>query len=348
MEKLKVGVIGTGGMGVTHAGAYMLDDRVTVSAACSTNKEQLDRFINQDWPEVDYYKGDFTPVYKIEQSYTNYEDMLRNDEIDIVSICTPNSLHYPIAKLALEMNKHVLVEKPIATSYKQAKELVELSNEVNKQLAVGHMWRFHPHVEYAKRVIKTGMLGEILKLKGYGIHEDWTPTEGWFTKKQLAGGGALIDMGIHPIDTMRYLLGENEVTEAYANMSTEFGDYNVEDIGVVFLTFEENITAIVEFGWGNPHKDGVESSIQIFGSQGYMRIFPTHMKLSIADSKGKFVPNLPEVYLTKELYSTEISHVIDGIEGEKEIIISGEEGMKTLNVVDKAYEANEKNKIQLT
>lgn len=345
MEKIRVGVIGTGGMGITHAGAYMLDDRVRVIAACGRTQSKLEKFVNKDWPKVEYYEGDFRPQYRIAKAYEDYRDLVEDGEIDVVSICTPNSLHYPMAKVALQNGKHVLIEKPITETYEQARNLVELAKEKNRQLTVGHMWRFHLHVQYVKELIQEDVLGNIIKLKGYGIHEGWIPTEGWFVDKDLAGGGALIDMGIHPIDTIRFLLEGHKVTEVYANMTTAYGDYKLEDIGAVQMKFDNGSFAIVEFGWGNPHADGVESSIQIFGEKGYMRIFPTELKCKLQGIRGRFEPELAERHLTKSLYEKEISHFVDSLSNGEKSIISGEEGAETLRVVEAAYKSNESGKV---
>lgn len=344
-RQLGVGVVGVGGMGLTHAGAYMLDNRVRVIAGCDVNKSRLREFVDGNWPKVNYYEGDFEPLYKIKKGYTDYRELIKDPDVDIVSVCTPNKFHYPIAKTALENGKHVLVEKPMTLNYEEAKDLLDLAGKKGRLLAVGQVWRFHSHIQYAKGIIKTGILGDIVKLKGYGIHEDWIPTEGWFIDPELAGGGALIDMGIHPIDTIRFLLEGASVTRVYADMTTVYGDYEVEDVGVVQMKFSNEALAIVEFGWGNPHKDGVESSVQIFGTKGYMRVFPTAIKYMINDVKGVFKPNLEEGHLTKELYVKEAKHFIDSVLGEAQCIISGEEGAKTMKVVDAAYLSNKEGKV---
>ena len=347
MQKLKVGVVGIGGMGITHIGAYMLDDRVQVIATCATQKSKLEKINNGEWPKVTYYEGEFQPIYRIQKAYTNFEDLVKDPDIDVVSVCTPNNLHFPITKAALENGKHVLVEKPMTLTHEEAHALVDLAERKNKLLAVGHMWRFHSHIQYAKEIIKAGILGDIVKIKGYAIHEDWIP-EGsgtWFTNPELAGGGALIDMGIHPIDTIVFLLEGAEVAKVYANTRTAYGNYKVEDVGVVHLEFSNGTFAMVEFGWGNPHKDGDECSIQIFGTKGYMRIFPTSIKCEVKGVRGVFKPQLEEGHLTKELYVREIKHFIDSILEGTTCIISGKQALKTMRVIDAAYLSSKEGRI---
>ncbi len=344
-KPLGIGVVGVGGMGLTHAGAYMLDERVRVIAGCDADQTKLKDFVEGNWPKVSYYEGRFDPLYKIARGYVDYRELVKDPDVDAISVCTPNKFHYPIAKEALEHGKHVLVEKPMTLNYKEARDLVALAGRNERLLAVGHVWRLHPHVQYAKEIVKTGILGDIIKLKGYGIHEYWIPTAKGFTDPEIAGGGALIDMGIHPIDTIRFLLEGVPVTKVYAEMTTAYGKYEVEDIGVVLAKFSNGAFAVVEFGWGNPHKDGVESSIQIFGTKGYMRIFPTILKYTVNGVTGVFKPNLEKGHLTKELYAREITHFIDSILGETRCVISAEEEAETMKVIDAAYLSSKEGRV---
>ncbi len=342
---LNAAVVGLGGMGITHIGAYMLDERVHVTAVSDVDKQRLQRIAEGEWPKVNYYEGDFTPLYKIQKTYADYADLAADGDIDIVSVCTPNKFHHPIVRAMLEASKDVVVEKPMALNYQEARDLVEFAHKKGRLLAVGQVWRFHPHVQYAKAIIEAGLLGDIVKLKGYGIHEDWVPTEGWFIDPNLAGGGALIDMGIHPIDTIRFLLEGIPVTKVYARVKTAYGNYKVDDVGVVHLEFSNGALAIVEFGWGNPHKDGVESSVQIFGTRGYMRVFPTVIKYTLSGVKGSFSPDLPKQHLSKDLYVSEISHIVTSVVNKRPCIVSGDNVLETMKVVDAAYRSSKEKRI---
>ncbi|MFO7882060.1 MAG: Gfo/Idh/MocA family oxidoreductase [Kosmotogaceae bacterium] len=347
MEKVKVGIIGSGKMGITHCGAFMTLDNTTIFSACDSNKENLDVLVNGHWPEIEYYDGDFESKYVIEEKYENYSEMINNSDIDAVIVSTPNASHYEIVKEALENNKHVLVEKPFTVDYKKALELVKLADQKGLVLSVGQCWRFHPHIQYAKKIIDSGILGEITKVKGYGIHESYVPSSSWFSQKSFSGGGALIDMGIHPIDTINYIMENIRINSVVGNFITAYGEYDVEDIGVSLLFFESGATGIVEFGWSNPHTDGVESSVQIFGTNGYMRVFPSSIKLDVESKKGEFFPDICDWYLTKELYIRQAESFINCILHGKNNINSGLKNLETMKVINAIYKSKEENRIVL-
>ena len=121
--------------------------------------------------------------------------------------------------------------------------------------------------------IVAGELGRVVRTHGYGVHADWGPS-GWFTDPALAGGGALVDMGIHAIDTARFLLGEPEALRVRASITTAHGSYAVDDDGLVLIEWEGGARSVVESGWWQPHLGGHEADTEVYGSAGYRRIWP--------------------------------------------------------------------------
>jgi predicted dehydrogenase len=130
---------------------------------------------------------------------------VRAPDVDAVVIGTPNAFHYPQTMAALEAGKHVLVEKPMAFTTTEAIAMRDAAAASGRTLLVGHMWRYRDEVIATRDRIADGAVGRPVRTRGYGIHAGWGPS-GWFTDRALAGGGALIDMGIHAIDTARFLL----------------------------------------------------------------------------------------------------------------------------------------------
>src|SRR5439155_3472803 len=127
---------------------------------------------------------------------------------------------------ALRAGKHVLVEKPMARTVLEADAMIEAARVGHVALMVAHCWRFREEVRALRRRVADGEFGEVVKTRAYGAHEGWGPS-GWFTDPQLAGGGALLDMGVHAIDTTRFLLGDPVPTGVQAVVGTRYGDYAV-------------------------------------------------------------------------------------------------------------------------
>jgi predicted dehydrogenase len=197
-------------------------------------------------------------------------------------IATPNKFHAPYAIAALRQGLDVFLEKPMAMNYNECCEIEAVAGTVGRIVMVGHMWRFDEEVNAVSQLVKQGDLGKIIKSKAYGIHQNWGPS-GWFTSKALAGGGALIDMGVHAIDTVRYILGDPEPVRVYARINTSFGDYDVDDNGLLMITWADHTTSVIESGWWQPHMEGPEAATRVYGTRGYASVFPTTARIRTAE-----------------------------------------------------------------
>ena len=195
MPKIKVGVIGTGFIGPAHIEALRRLGYVEVTAL-SEHNEDLAR-----------EKAD---ALCIEKSYDDYRDMLGDKEISVVHICTPNHLHYEMAKDALLAGKHVVCEKPLAMDTKQASELVELAKQKGLVNAVHYNLRYYPLVMQAKAMVKSGELGKILAING-SYQQDWLFYQtdyNWRLVSELSGQTrAISDIGTHWFDLMEFVTG---------------------------------------------------------------------------------------------------------------------------------------------
>jgi len=259
--ELGIGLVGAGAIAKAHARALRSVAGARLAAVCSRTEAGARAFASE-------FGG--APVA------STFEALLRLPDVTAVVLAVPNALHAPYALAALAAGKHVLVEKPMATTLADAKQMAAAAQKAGRCLMVGHMWRFDREAQYVRAQVAAGALGGVFKTKGYGVHVGWGPS-GWFTSKAQAGGGALIDMGVHAIDTARFLLGDPRAVRVYADLGTRFGQYDVDDIGMVMIHWDSGAVSLIESGWWNPHADGPEASTQLFGTKGYGRLFPTEI-----------------------------------------------------------------------
>ncbi len=346
MKKLNIGIIGTGGMAKIHTTAYMKNENCCVKAVCGISIDDAKRFAKGNWSSVAYSEGNLKiqSLYEIEKTYADYKKMAKNPDIDAVSILVPNVLHYDIAMAFLKNNKHVLVEKPLAINAELGKDLVDTAKKNNLILATGHMWRFHKEVQYLKEIIDNGILGDIVQTKSYGIHLQWAP-DGWFSKKAQAGGGALIDMGVHAIDTTRYLLSDPEIKSLYASVGTQFGHYDVDDYAQIMIKHKNGIVSLFEAGWNFPHISGIEASTEIWGTKGYARLFPTSISIKVRNEWGVFKPSEVEEHTSTEPYNREIDNFLASILGKEPCITGYQVGLTCLEICDAAYKSSERDEV---
>src|SRR6266516_1916908 len=180
----------------------------------------------------------FAQEHGIPRVTTDWEALAAAPDLDAAIVATPNALHAPQTIALLRAGKHVMVEKPMATTVAESDAMIEASRASRASLMVAHCWRFRDEVIAVRDRIATGELGEIVKTRGYGVHAGWGPS-GWFTDPALAGGGALLDMGVHAIDTARFLLGDPEPIRVCAVIGTRYGRdrYVVDDDGVLLISW---------------------------------------------------------------------------------------------------------------
>jgi predicted dehydrogenase len=204
---------------------------------------------------------------------------------------------------------------------------------------VAHCWRFDEDVNWLKT--HAGRLGRIIRTKGYGVHLNWGPA-GWFTQKKLAGGGALADMGVHAIDTARYLLGDPQPVSVYAKIGTHYRDFDVDDTGVILVEWDNGAISYIESGWWQPHMDSPEAAIQLYGTQGFGQIFPTRLEIPNLRARkvrvieaGTCFPR-PE-HAPQSMYDAQMAYFVDCIRRKKTPVPGGLEGLTNMKVVDAAY-----------
>lgn len=277
-------------------------------------------------------------AYSIKNQFETVEEMLKACHVDALVVGTPNYLHAPQTIAALNAGVNVMVEKPMAMNSYEASQMLDASHKSGALLMVAHCWRFDPEVIWLRHQVKQGNLGKIIRTKGYGVHERWGPT-GWFTQRAFAGGGAMADVGIHALDTARFLLGDPEPESVYARISTNYTEYDVDDTGILIVNWQGGAVSYIESGWWQPHMDGPEAATQLYGSKAFGQLFPTYR----TEDSHKIDPGF--IYPRKEhcpqsLYDDQMSYFIQCIQENKTPVPGGEEGWVNMKIIDAAYESS--------
>ena len=314
--------------------------RVHAQAAQKLNDVELVAVVNHRAESREQYAAQFS----IPRQYGDIDALLADGNLDAISINTPNYLHAPQAIAALNAGVHVIVEKPMAMNSAEAERMQAASRVSGAKLMVAHCWRFDEEVLWLKQQIDAGRLGKILRTKGYGVHVNWGP-DSWFVEARYAGGGALADMGIHAIDTARFLLGDPLPISVYARISTDYTDHDVDDSGTIWINWDNDMTSIVESGWWWPHAYGPEACTQVYGKAGYGQIFPTRLEIpnredeSISTVDPGFPP-VREEHCPQVMYDVQMAHFVDCIRHDKTPNPGGNEGLVNMRIVDAALESS--------
>jgi predicted dehydrogenase len=270
---VRVGVIGVGWAGQQHLAAYEALEGAQVVALAGLEEPIRSALAGQ---------------YGIERHVARWEDLLELDGVDAVSVAVPTFLHAPIAIAALERGLHVLSEKPIARNESEALSMVQAARAANRVLDIGFNHRQRGDIHKLKDVIDAGRLGRPYYTKAWWLRRSGIPGLGsWFTTAELAGGGPLVDIGVHVLDYSLFLLGNPTVIAVSASTydllaSAGFGfslesdktsvpgstGFDVEDLATVFMRLQDGGTLLVEASWAAHRTDGDEFGITLYGSKG--------------------------------------------------------------------------------
>jgi len=262
--------------------------------------------------------------YAIPRVATDWNEIVEATDVDAAVVATPNALHAPQSVALLRAGKHVIVEKPMATSVTECDEMIDASRASGALLMVAHCWRFRDEVRAMRERVASGELGEVVKTRGYGAHATWGP-EGWFVDPALAGGGALVDMGVHAIDTARFLLGDPTPNRVCAAIGTRYGTYQVDDDGVLLITWSNGTNSVVESGWWQPRVGGLEADTEVYGTKGYARIWDPEP------------PSEDYKHDTQPMYTAQMAEFLGAIAEGRQPRPSGEDGRVVMQVVEDAY-----------
>lgn len=263
---IRVGVIGVGSIAeIAHLPNYRKNDQVVLAAVADFNEQRAQSVANK---------------FGVAAAYTDVEQMLANENIDAVSICTPNTSHVPLALTAIRHGVDVLLEKPLSTDYSEAKALVAEAEKANRICMIGMPHRFRNQARALKHLVDAGELGDIYYVKAKILRRRGTPT-GWFTDRSKSGGGSLMDIGVHALDLAWWITGMQKPAKISGQLVQGIGKYNtlmtgrwksadaanqdnsvfdVEDFSTAYIRFENGMVLSLEVSWAlnGPQDDAVK------------------------------------------------------------------------------------------
>ena len=305
-------------------------NRVHANVAQKMNGVELSAVVNHRVDSMQKFAEDFS----ISRTYLALEDLIADGGIDAVVIATPNQLHASQSILALQAGLNVMVEKPMAMNAGETRAMLAAALENQKTFTVAHCWRYEPQVRWLGRQILSGKIGAVVRTKGYSRHIGWGP-EGWFTQKSLAGGGAMADLGVHSIDTARFLMGDPMPLSVFARIGTFYKSMDVDDTATVLINWDNGSYSLIESGWWQPESDDEFTSALVFGTQGYGRIFPPQIRTGEEILQPPLIPE-PD---WEEMYQVQMAAFIEQILNHDRSVASARNGMINMQIVDAAYES---------
>jgi UDP-N-acetylglucosamine 3-dehydrogenase len=310
MKKLGVAVIGTGQWGKNHARVYKELPTTELIAICDVNAERAKSMAAQ---------------YGV-KAYTNSTIMLKNKEIEAVNVCTWSTILAKEALKALNAGKHVLVEKPMATNTQQAEKLVKTAQENGLHLTVGFLMRFIPGLQAIRQSVENKKIGELVCATAKRVSQ-WP--------ERIGDVGVVKDTAIHDIDVMRFISKQDPIS-VYAKMGS-MNHRKFEDYAQIMLTYSNGQSAFIESNWLTPYKT---RTLTVTGSEAIMRLDYITQDLWVEQQKESVQPRYP----FQEPLKCELQHFAECILEKKKPLVTGEDGLKALQIALAAMQSSAKNK----
>ncbi|MGL1889985.1 MAG: Gfo/Idh/MocA family oxidoreductase [Spirochaetaceae bacterium] len=341
MKKLRVGIIGLG-IGKVHIKGYRQHKDVEVVAIADLDQKKLDKIGKE---------------FNILGQYTSGQEMIDKEKLDIISIAVPNKFHKNLSIYALEHGCHVLCEKPMAMNREEALEMERVSIKTGKRLMINFSYRFNAQSQALKKQVENGVLGDI-----YNGRTSWHRRRGlpgfggWFGKKELAGGGPLIDLGVHRLDLALWLMDYPEPEWVLCSTSDHIArveavkqdkEFTVEDFASGMIKFKNGTSLTVEASWAGNIKEAELMETRLWGTSGGLvqrnlnggyefeaEIFTeqdgSHFDMKLNNSANKE-------------YSS-MYYFADAILNNREHPASAKEGVVVMKLLDALYESAETGK----
>ena len=349
MAKWRVGLIGIGGICKgAHLEAYLKDDRVEVVALCDIIEERAQYLKDNYFPDADVY--------------TDYNELLKDESIDSVDICTPNYLHSIIAVAAFEAGKHVFCEKPDAVNVEEVLRMNAAAEKAGKTLMIMRNNRFVDASKYAKKYIEKGEMGEIYCGRcGWQRRRGIPGKGGWFTTKAQSGGGPLIDLGVHLIDLSIWLMGNPTPVAVSGNtyckfadndssdsVNSDFGDkkadgtFDVEDLAMGMIRFDNGAVLQIEFSWASNIKEE-NRFVELRGTKAGLKWKENEVEFFTEDD-GQLLDITPKGKMDGNGHKKNIKNFIDVLTEGAEPVFKPSQGVDMIKILCAIYESAKQGK----
>jgi predicted dehydrogenase len=338
-ERLRCGVIGTGARGLQQLSSLLHCAQATAVAIAENHpkraKEAADR-------------------YRLSRSYTRYQDLLDQPDVDAVLVAVPNDQHAQVVVDALTARKHVLLEPPLALQVKEAVRMIEVARKTKRVFMVAQGLRLNRQTQMARRVIERGDLGDIYHARCFWVRRAGIPRIGsWYTQRRFSGGGCLTDLGARILDASLFLLGDFEVRTVSATASARFGPrglgessnwaggeidpkrpFDVEDFGAAFLRLAGGRTVSLEAAWAaQVGGDLREQGIDLWGTKGGLSLFPARLYRSGEFGEETVNLNLPLTWEDEDPVHHFVRSVLEG----RRPMVGLDESLKLQRIVAACY-----------
>jgi len=349
-ERIKIGIIGTGAIAThCHIPAYQALPEVEIIGVADANETRAKETARK---------------FGIPHAFADYRELLELEGLRAVSVCSPNAFHAEQSIAAMEAGLAVLCEKPMSTILADAQKMVATSRRTQSLLMIGMTTRFHEHTQALRRQVGEGLLGDVYYIKAGWLRRTGIPGYGsWFTNKDLAGGGALLDIGVHYLDIALWTAGFPTPISVSGKVFTKFGNrrkglgtwgadicegehrFDVDDLATAFVRLDNGAVLTLEVSWAAYVAEQGERYLKLMGTEGGAEIssrFANDAPLRLFwEQDGLQADTSLHVKVDEFGHWREIAHFIACVKGETEPLVTLDESLIVAKVLDAIYRSAE-------
>lgn len=341
MNTVRLGIVGAGEIGRYTARDFARHPGVEFVAVADLNEARAAALVEM--------LGSSSAV-------TDPDSLFARDDIDAVYVAVPNAFHEPVACAALASGKHVLLDKPFATSFAAAQRIAEQARAADRLLMIGMNQRFERNVQRAKLLAASGAFGDIYHVKAYWRRRQGIPRLGsWFTNRATAGGGALLDIGVHVLDVALHVLANFRAVSVSGATFTRFGNrglgeggwgrsertfetFDVDDFATAFIRLEGGAVVSLEAAWALHQQHASDHDVLVYGEDGGMAIYSDLAFRSGADGSYEVIQELATPPLPFP-HQSRAHHFVNVLLGAEEPLVSVDEALAVQRILDAIYES---------
>jgi len=337
---VKVGIIGAGAIARDHCSNILRYQDAKLVAVADLSRER---------------RKEIRKTYAMAWDYEKWQDLLANPEIDAVTIALPNYLHAPASLGAINAGKHVLLDKPFALNYREAKQVADAARRKRKILMVGMNQRYRQDAQALRAIVARQELGEIYHVKTYWCRRMGCPKFGtWFVNKKLAGGGCLLDIGVHFLDLALYLIDNWEPAAVTGQVYSKFGPrgigeggwgksdrnpklvFDVDDFATGLVKFRNGATLELNVAWVLHQEEANRNNVELFGTEAGAMLAPTKI-FRLAKRKGEYDVVLPQKVKIPHPYVSRQANWLDAITGKDKPLCTLAQSLVVQRIIDAIY-----------
>jgi predicted dehydrogenase len=340
MKKITVGMIGAGMIASRHCEDIQAHSQAEVVAVADPSAERAQAL---------------KETFNLSRIYQTAADLIADPDLDAVTIAVPNVFHADYAIAALRAGKHVMLDKPFAITYAEAEQVAAEATRSGKVFMVGMNMRFEEDAQRARALIDNGQIGDIYHSKAYWFRRSGIPKLGtWFGKKEMAGGGVLLDIGVHLLDLSLFLIDNFEAEAVTGLTHRTFGHrglgeggwglstrdasavFDVEDFATALIRLKGGATVTLEVAWAIHQEDVNRHNVEIFGSEGGLTAFNSRL-CRFGPQPGEYQVTEPEKIAVPHPHGNRFINWIDAILDQAELVCTLEQALAVQKILNGIY-----------